>query len=59
MPDRDNEPHREHIADQCFDAAMARAQLRLAQAACCACGVRAETCPTHRESAPVGAEEDA
>lgn len=55
----DPQPARAQHADAAFDASLARAQLAAARAQTCACGVRVDACPTHRESAPVGAEEDA
>jgi hypothetical protein len=52
------EPHRERMADACFDAALARALLAQTRAGLCGCGVRVATCPSHREAA-VAEEEEA
>lgn len=53
----DCRPEMDHHADAAFDASLARAQLRLAQAGCCAHGVRAETCVEHRTLAEEAGDE--
>ena len=48
----DDLPYGKGHADAAFDASLARAQLAQAKANVCSCGVRRETCPSHRAQEP-------
>ena len=48
----DPQPHREHIADDAMGAALLRAKYAEGVAGNCSCGVRRETCPSHRAQEP-------